>query len=43
MLHPASPEFNHVFGALVFAAAAVLPLAIAVHLAMILRRRWAEL
>ena len=39
LLHPASTRFNHVFGALVFLAAILLPLAWTVYLAARLRRR----
>lgn len=43
LLHPASPQFNHVFGALVFLAVAVLPVAWTSLLAVRLRRRWVNL
>jgi hypothetical protein len=38
-LHPLTPGFNHVFGALVFLATLLLPLALTVFLALRLRRR----
>ena len=43
LLHPADASFNHVFGALVFTATVVLPLAAAMYLAMTLRSKWAEI
>ena len=38
-LHPLTPGFNHVFGALVFLATLLLPVALTVFLALRLRRR----
>jgi hypothetical protein len=37
-LHPATPEFNHVFGALVFLATILAPFAVTVFLALRIRR-----
>lgn len=36
-LHPGAPGFNHLFGTLVFTASLVLPIAVAVYLAIRLR------
>jgi hypothetical protein len=37
-LHPSTPGFNHVFGALVFLATLLLPAALTIFLALFLRR-----
>ena len=42
-LHPASPSFNHVFGALVFSATILLPLGLTAYLLLRLRARWSTL
>ncbi|SRR5712692_8226167 len=43
VLHPGPPAFDHVFGALVFTAAVLLPLLTMGYLALRLRTRWANL
>jgi hypothetical protein len=43
LLHPGPPAFDHVFGALVFTAALLLPILTMGYLGLRLRARWASL
>jgi hypothetical protein len=43
VLHPGPPAFDHVFGALVFTTAMLLPILTMGYLGLRLRARWAYL